>query len=157
MPYFTITTSFALTGKEKEYLISSISDLTVSELSVAPDKVQVYIQEGKRANFGRAGVSLENKNFSLASRYITAASNQSYYSGKDRIEDLIVIELDIWHNFSVEEKSELSKNITNLLKTAFSVSGDNILILIRDMDPANWIQNGISGVEKDFLNKSREV
>lgn len=157
MPFFTITTSFSLNETEKGIVSSTITKSTVDELNVAPDKIQILIQSDSKENFSRAGISLSNDNFSIDSRKIDFKTNESYFSGQSNSEEMIIIELDIWQNFSVEEKAFLCKRITSFLKKKFEVNGDNILILIRDMEPTNWIQNGISGVNKDFLDQSRKI
>lgn len=157
MPFFTVTTSFSVNRNEKDRVASTITELTVNNLKVAPDKVQVFIQTERKENFSRAGALLNNIDFSIASRKTNGLSEDSYFEGIPKKEDLIIIELDIWHNFSVNEKSNLGNEITTFLKEEFHLSGDNVLILIRDMEPANWIQNGISGINEDFLAKSRKV
>ncbi|EOI55447.1 tautomerase family protein [Enterococcus gilvus] len=155
MPFFTITTSLPLNKEEKEKISLTITKLTVSELKVAPDKVQVLVQTGDKENFARSGVSPTSSTFSSDSRKVDGLFEASYFSGTVSEEDLILVELDIWRNFSVNEKSILGYKITDFFKKEYHVSGDNVLILIRDMDPSNWIQNGVSGIDEEFLDRSR--
>lgn len=155
MPFFTVTTSFSLNKKEKEIIVSTITKLTVNELKVAPDKVQVLLQSTSKEDFSRAGVILSNVDFSIRSRETNFETKESYHVGKSKIEEMILIELDIWQNFSVDEKTVLGSKITRFLINEFGINRDNVLILVRDMEPANWIQSGVSGINKDFLDLSR--
>lgn len=156
MPFFTITTSFSLSQKEKENVMSIVTKLTCENLRVAPDKVQVVLQDREQSAFSRSGVLLNQRSFSSDSRRIDINTKETYHQGTIESEEMVVIELDIWQNFSVDEKTILGEDITNFMKSEYILNGDNILILIRDMEPANWIQNGISGNNKEFLVESRK-
>ncbi|MGX7245801.1 hypothetical protein ACWOC1_13240 [Enterococcus quebecensis] len=158
MPFFTLKTSMLLSDGEKADIISNLTRLTTKLFdTVAPDKIQVTIQNLDRANFGRAGSSLVNQNFSYSSRFKNANYDESYFNKENGLEDLITIELDIWEGFSIIQKNLLGEEINNYLVSAFNITGDNCLILIRDMIPANWIQNGIAGNNPSFLDKSRTI
>ncbi|MGM0338572.1 hypothetical protein [Enterococcus sp. AZ007] len=155
MPFFTVTTSFSLNEKEKEKVAWTITKSTVEVLKVAPDKIQVLLQSKSRENFSRAGAILSNNDFSTRSRETSFEKMENYHVGALRDEEMVIIELDIWQNFSVDEKTILGTNITRFFYKEFDINRDNILILVRDMEPANWIQSGISGVNQDFLELSR--
>jgi len=155
MPFFTVTTSFSLNQKEKEKVATTITKSTIEELKVAPDKIQVLLQSKLKEDFSRAGTVLEDIDFSSRSRETNYETKESYFVGPSKPEEMIIIELDIWQNFSVDEKAVLGSKITRFLTKEFGINRDNILILIRDMEPANWIQSGISGVNQDFLDLSR--
>ena len=81
---------------------------------------------------------------------------KSYYSGKVVNEELVVIELDIWENNNEEGKNTLFKEITDFFKQKYMIPGDDVLILIREMKPKSWIQNGVPGEDSLFLEKSRK-
>lgn len=155
MPYFTVNTSLNLNSSQKQEVISLITKKTNELLGIFLDKIQVTIHLNEKDCMGRAGVSLADRDFSIKSRIIEMQPLKSYYSSKVANEEMVVIELDIWENNNEEGKSKLFKEITNFFKQKYMVSGDNVLILIRDMQPKSWIQNGIPGNDTQFLVKSR--
>lgn len=99
---------------------------------------------------------LDDKNFCHDSRQIQMGK-ESYYDSKSTptIENIAIIEIDIWDNFNNQQKESLCNIITNFFIRDFGLAGDNILILIREMCPMNWTQNGINGGQENFLKKSR--
>ena len=155
MPFYNVTTSIKMDKVQKKEVISKITELTIKLLSVPPDKIQVMIQTLEKECIGRAGVTLDNANFSKDSRTIQLEPKKSYYNDLPRNEDMVSIELDIWDGFNIEQKEVLVKGINEFLIEKFNLSGDNILILIRDMSPNNWAQNGVFGGKKEFLEISR--
>jgi len=155
MPFYTVTTSLKMDKDQKRDVIYGITELTIRLLSVAPDKIQVTIHTSEKENIGRAGVTLDNDNFSENSRLVQWEPKKSYYNDSPKSEDLVTIELDIWDSFNVEQKEILVKEINEFFMRKFNLSGDNILILVRDMVPSNWVQNGVIGGRKEFLEKSR--
>lgn len=156
MPYFTVSTSFNLNSSQKQEVISLITKKTNELLGIFLDKIQVTIHLKEKDCMGRAGVSLANQDFSFKSRIMETEPLKSYYSSKVANEEMVVIELDIWENNNEEGKDALFKEITNFFKQKYMISGDNILILIREMQPRSWIQNGIPGNDSQFLEKSRK-
>lgn len=156
MPYFTVNTSLNLNSSQKQEVISFITKKTNELLGIFLDKIQVTIHLKEKDCMGRAGVSLADREFSSKSRIIEIQPLKSYYSSKVANEEMVVIELDIWENNNEEGKSQLFKEITNFFKQKYMVSGDNVLILIREMQPKSWIQNGIPGSDSHFLEESRK-
>ncbi|WP_297420042.1 tautomerase family protein [Clostridium sp.] len=155
MPFYTVTTSILMNKVQKRDVIYGITELTIKLLNIAPDKIQVTIHTSEKESLGRAGVTLDNENFSEDSRLVQWEPKKSYYNDSSRSEDMVIIELDIWDSFNVEQKEILVKEINEFFIKKFNLSGDNILILVRDMIPSNWTQNGIIGGKKEFLEKSR--
>lgn len=155
MPFYTVTTSIKMDKVQKREVISKITELTIKLLNVPPDKIQVMIQTLEKECIGRAGVTLDNVNFSKDSRTIQSEPKKSYYNDLPRNEDMVSIELDIWDGFNFEQKEVLVKGINEFLIEKFNLSGDNVLILIRDMSPNNWAQNGVFGGKEEFLEISR--
>lgn len=148
MPLYNITTSFKFNKIEKCELMKQCTKF-MTELNIAKDKIQIIINESDRINLSRAGVSLESSAFSLESRI----ENKKNISKK---ENLIIIEIDIWKNFSKDQKLSVGKKLTNYIKETFNFLGENILIIYRDIDPLNWIQNGVAGDNSQFLSESRK-
>lgn len=156
MPYFTLNTSLNLTDEDKA---SAITAITTAVLSVAPampvDKIQVTITPKSKADLGRGGYNSLDEDFSTKSRIVSNDSKESYYRSENRSEDLAVIEVDPWDIFTKEQKQGISSQITEYLKTQYHLSGDNVLILFRDMPAGNWFQNAVAGDEDNFLEASR--
>lgn len=155
MPFYTVTTSLKMDKADKKKIIYGITELTIKLLNIPPDKIQVTIHNSEKENLGRAGETLDNENFSENSRLVQWEPKSSYYDALPKSEDMVIVELDIWDNFSIEQKEKLVNQINEFFMKTFDLSGDNILILIRDMSPNNWTQNGIIGGRKEFLEKSR--
>ncbi len=157
MPFYSVKTSILLDENTKKSIVLALTKITTNLLTnVAPDKIQVILQTLDRDNLGRGGVVLSDQNFSTKSRFYNSNYDKSYFNGANMYEHLVTVELDIWEGFSDEQKSRLGAKISNYFKETFSISGDNCLILIRDMKPVNWIQNGIAGNHSEFLNESRK-
>ncbi|MGB8454884.1 MAG: hypothetical protein WCD89_21460 [Anaerocolumna sp.] len=156
MPYFTVNTSLMLDDSQKREIISFLSDKTNECLNIFLDKIQVTIQLRDRECFGKAGASLGQQNFGSESRVLRKSPHQCYYSTPTTTEEMVIIELDMWKNSDAAGKKKLFDAITEFFKSEFSLPGDNILILIRDMPPKAWIQNGIYGDDPLFLEKSRQ-
>lgn len=156
MPYFTVNTSIKLDTTQKQEIINFLSVTTSECLGIFMDKIQVTIQSRDRESFGRAGTSLSQQNFGSESRVLCKEPYTSYYNTPILSEELVIIELDMWKNSNNEGKKKLFDAITLYFKKTFSIPGDNILILIRDMPPSAWFQNGVSGDDPMFLEKSRQ-
>ena len=156
MPYFTVSTSLDLNSSQKQEIISFITKKTNELLGIFLDKIQVTIHLKESDCMGRAGVSLASPDFSSKSRIMETESLKSYYSGKVGNEELVIIELDIWENNNEEGKNTLFKEITDFFRQKYMIPGDDVLILIREMKPKSWIQNGIPGDDSLFLEKSRK-
>jgi len=157
MPFFTVSTSISLSSAEKEEIIHFITKKTNELLNICFDKIQVLIQLKDKDCFGRAGVALTNNKFEIKSRVLKLEPMESYYETSNVIEEMVVIELDMWKNEDINHKSILFGEITDYFKKKFAMPGDNILILIRDMQPEAWVQNGIRGNDPLFLEKSRKI
>ncbi len=156
MPYFTVSTSLNLSSSQKQEIVSFITEKTNELLGIFLDKIQVTIHLKASDCMGRAGVSLSSSDFSSKSRIMETEALKSYYSGKVVNEELVVIELDIWENNNEEGKNTLFKEITDFFKQKYMIPGDDVLILIREMKPKSWIQNGVPGDDSLFLEKSRK-
>lgn len=156
MPFYTISTSIKMNNIQKREVVYKVTELTIKELNVPPDKIQVILQTIERDCIGRAGVTLDNDKFSEDSRLVQLEPKKSYYDDLPRNEDMISVELDIWDSFNIEQKEILSQKINKFFVDKFNLSGDNILIIIRDVSPNNWVQNGILGGRTDFLQESRK-
>ncbi|MHC1685283.1 MAG: 4-oxalocrotonate tautomerase family protein [Clostridiaceae bacterium] len=155
MPFYTVTTSLKMDNTQKREVIYGITELTIKLLNIPPDKIQVSIHNSEKDSLGRAGITLDNENFSENSRLIQLDPKTSYYNDLPKSEDMVIIELDIWDSYNIDQKEELVNKINEFFIKTFDLSGDNILILIRDMVPSNWTQNGAIGGRKEFLEKSR--
>ena len=156
MPYFTVSTSLNLSSSQKQEIVSFITEKTNELLGIFLDKIQVTIHLKASDCMGRAGVSLSSSDFSSKSRIMETEALKSYYSGKVVNEELVVIELDIWENNNEEGKNTLFKEITDFFRQKYMIPGDDVLILIREMKPKSWIQNGVPGDDSLFLEKSRK-
>lgn len=155
MPFYTVTTSLKMDNAQKRDVIYGITELTIKSLNIPPDKIQVSIHNLEKDSLGRAGITLDNENFSENSRLIQLDPKNSYYNDLPKSEDMVIIELDIWNSYNLDQKEELVNKINEFFIKTFDLSGDNILILIRDMVPSNWTQNGAIGGREEFLEKSR--
>jgi phenylpyruvate tautomerase PptA (4-oxalocrotonate tautomerase family) len=157
MPYFTLSTSLSLTDAEKATTITAITN---SVLVVAPtmpvDKIQVTVSPKSKADLGRGGQSLVSGDFSTKSRIVSNESKESYYKLENHLEDLAIVEVDPWDILTRKQKQGISSQITKHLKEKYYLSGDNVLIIFRDMPAGNWFQNGIAGDDENFLNDSRK-
>lgn len=156
MPYFTVNTSIQLDTNQKQEIINFLSVTTSECLGIFMDKIQVTIQSRDRESFGRAGVSLSQPDFGSESRVLCKEPYRSYYNAPILSEELVIIELDMWKNNDKEGKKKLFDAVTQYFKRNFSIPGDNILILLRELPPSAWIQNGVSGDDPIFLDKSRQ-
>lgn len=93
------------------------------------------------------------------SRRISVTTDDYYSSPNSNmdLEELVTISIDTWTGLSLGDKTSLVNQLTQYFATKYKISGDNIVIYIREITPENWFQNGISGRNPEFLNKSREV
>lgn len=155
MPFFTVNTSLTLSEYLKKEIIHKVTEITTMLLDVPPDKIQVITQELSRDNWGKAGATLEDSNFSEKSRLINWNSEETYYNGDLKKEDMVLIKVDVWSVYNQEQKDKWVKQLTDYFTGTLKISKDNILILIRDMVPGNWAQTGITGANENFLNYSR--
>ncbi|MBP2098072.1 tautomerase family protein [Enterococcus rivorum] len=157
MPFYSVKTSIPLDENTKKSIVINLTKITTNLLTiVAPDKIQVILQTLDRNNLARGGVVLSDQYFSTKSRFYNSNYNESYFEGTNMHENLLTVELDLWEGFSDKQKGLLGEKISSYFKEIFCISGDNCLILIRDMKPVNWIQNGIAGDHLEFLNESRK-
>lgn len=117
-------------------------------------QLKVHINE-----ISRGGVSPANSKFGILSRRISVTTDDYYSSPNSNmdLEELVTISIDTWTGLSLGDKTSLVNQLTQYFATKYKISGDNIVIYIREITPENWFQNGISGRNPEFLNKSREV
>ncbi|MFP7737478.1 tautomerase family protein [Priestia aryabhattai] len=158
MPFFTVNLCSNVSSIFKQKTIYHVTNVTSTFLNIPPDKIQVLIQEFPRENWGRAGTSLTEENFSKESRAINWETKQSYYSGdSSKEENMTIVTIDVWDMYTQEQKNSWVEHLTEVFVNLLEIPKDNILILIRDMPAGNWGQNGVTGAHANFLEESRLI
>lgn len=157
MPYFKIYTSFPLSVQEKVALLKQVTETAVTIFKVFPDKVQASIIPLTDSSISRGGVTPSQHEFSNNSRFVSQNFTDSYFQGKAKNEKLIIVELDVWANYDLTQKSHVFRSITQYASQEYALPGDNVLGIVREMKPENWFQNGVSGSNNDFLKLSRSL
>ncbi|WP_129045673.1 hypothetical protein [Companilactobacillus metriopterae] len=155
MPFLKLYSTADLSEEDRCQTCKKMTEIIVNNLEVYPDKIQTHVQDNVKT-MSRSGISTNEEKFSVDSRLRNIDFTNSYFNKVNTKEELFILEIEIWIGNSISSKKRVSINLTNYFKEKFEISGDNILILFHDMNPEDWFQNGISGSEKDFLNKSRE-
>ena len=159
MPLLTIISNKKFSSIEKQEIIKVTTDSVIEKWNVLPDKIQVHISIVGDNEISRGGVAPANPKFGILSRRISVTTDDYYSSPNSNmdLEELVTISIDTWTGLSLGDKTSLVNQLTQYFATKYKISGDNIVIYIREITPENWFQNGISGRNPEFLNKSREV
>ncbi|WGV57476.1 tautomerase family protein [Brevibacillus brevis] len=157
MPFIVLNTWPAMSKDMKKEFIAQTTELTTNELKIVPDKIQVLIHELEKENWGKAGASATDHDFALKSRRINWVTEESYHTDDSEINGMAVVTVDIWNTFDQVTKDKYVNDLTHLTMKFTSAPLDKVLILIREMVPGNWGQSGVTGADKDFLSKSRQL
>lgn len=155
MPVITAKITKELTLTEKKELATFLTKTASEVFEVYIDKIQICLFSD--VFLTRSMVSTKEKEFSRLSRKTKLGSDKTYFGNEENFnEELIIIEAEIWTGNSLEKKKEFSKKCTTYFVEKKICFSDGVLIIFRDMHPSNWIQNGASGDETTFLEKTRK-
>ncbi|MCY1691419.1 tautomerase family protein [Exiguobacterium sp. SL14] len=157
MPLLSLNTWPAMSRDSKRQLIHQLTNTTVETLNMIPDKIQILIHEQEPENFGKAGAMASDPTFSFDSRITNWQTRASYATDASPVASMAILTIDVWDTFHQETKDAWVNKLTEDLSLFTHAPGDKILILIREMPPGNWAQNGVTGIHEDFLTKSRRV
>ncbi len=157
MPLLSLNTWPAMSRDTKRQLIHQLTNITVETLNMIPDKIQVLIHEQEPENFGKAGAMASDPTFSSESRITNWQTRASYATDVTPVAGMAILTIDVWDTFNQEIKDAWVNKLTEVLSLFTPAPGDTILILIREMPPGNWAQNGVTGRNEDFLTKSRRL
>ena len=157
MPLLTVNTWPTMSRSKKRELIHRITDITVDTLEMIPDKIQVLIQEQDPENFGKAGAMASDQTFSEDSRITDWNTRSTYGTAEVPVHAMVILTIDVWDTFQQETKDEWVARLTDSVTTLTNAPGDKVLVLIREMPPGNWGQNGVTGANDEFLAKSRKL
>lgn len=157
MPLLSLNTWPAMSRDTKRKLIHQLTNITVETLNMIPDKIQVLIHEQEPENFGKAGAMASDPTFSSDSRITNWQTRASYATDVTPVAGMAILTIDVWDTFNQKTKDAWVNKLTEVLSLFTHAPGDKILILIREMPPVNWAQNGVTGIHEDFLTKSRRV
>lgn len=157
MPLLSLNTWPAMSRDTKRKLIHQLTNITVETLNMIPDKIQVLIHEQEPENFGKAGAMASDPTFSSESRITNWQTRASYATDLTPVAGMAILTIDVWDTFNQKTKDTWVNKLTEVLSLFIHAPGDKILILIREMPPGNWAQNGVTGIHEDFLTKSRRV
>ena len=159
MPLIRIDTTVSLDRPTRTSLGALATQKIVQHWSVAPDKIQVLVTAKDPDSAFRAGVCPEAEEFGEKSRTTDSDFAHPYIPrfGDNDSDDLVIVSIDTWSGFSFKEKHALVSDLTQEIQDLLRVPGDNVIVLIHDMSPENWYQNGVSGRDQDFLSKSRAI
>lgn len=157
MPLLSLNTWPAMSRDTKRQLIHKLTNITVETLNMIPDKIQVLIHEQEPENFGKAGAKASDPTFSSDSRITNWQTRASYATDVTPVAGMAILTIDVWDTFNQKTKDAWVNKLTEVLSLFIHAPGDKILILIREMSPGNWAQNGVTGIHEDFLTKSRRV
>ncbi|WP_215147832.1 tautomerase family protein [Exiguobacterium sp. s91] len=157
MPLLSLNTWPVMSRDTKRQLIHQLTNTTVETLNMIPDKIQVMIHEQEPENFGKAGAMASDPTFSFDSRITNWQTRTSYATDATPVAGMAILTIDVWDTFDQKTKDAWVNKLTEVLSLFTPAPGDKILILIREMAPGNWAQNGVTGIHEDFLTKSRRV
>lgn len=144
-----------MSTEEKKEFIYEVTELTIKQLKIVPDKIQVLITELEKENLGKAGAVASDATFAGKSRVSNWETKESYDTPGRNIDGMAIIKIDIWNTFDQDTKDKWVNELTQVTSKYTHATLDKVLILIREMIPGNWDQSGVTGADKDFLSKSR--
>lgn len=155
MPVIKINSTF----KDIEILNIKILKLITNKIhekaNIPLDKI--LIQSDNSLLISRSGICITDKNFSFKSRKINKEDSSSYYIGVNQEEDFVYIEVHIWETVDEAIKIKMFQELSLEIIKTLNLKADNLLINLIDTFPGNWIQNGVCGIDSNFLEKSRNI
>lgn len=155
MPVITAKITKELVLDEKKAIATYLTKTASNIFGIYIDKIQTCLLSD--VFLTRSMVSPKQKDFSQLSRKTSLASDKTYFNNKENLhEELIIIEVEIWAGSSQEKKKEFSKKCTSYFVEKGICLLDGVLVLFRDMNASDWIQNGISGDQSTFLEETRK-
>lgn len=157
MPFISLETWTGVKDDVKQQWIHGATKIGAELLNIPPDKILVLIREFPPANWGQSGASGADPDFAHKSRNVQWGEQSSYHDGKSAVPNTAVIAIDVWNVYSQEQKNEWAAQLTALTGSLLHTPADKVLILFRDLPPAHWAQNGITGAHPTFLESSRQV
>lgn len=157
MPLIELKTWPTISTEEKKEFIYTVTELTTKLLKIAPDKIQVLINELEKENWGKAGAVAIDTTFAEKSRVVNWDTKESYHMPDNNIDGMAIITIDIWNTFNQDTKDKWVSQLTKITSKYTHSPLDKVLIVIREMAPGNWGQSGVTGADKDFLSKSRTL
>ena len=135
MPLLTIISNKKFSSIEKQEIIKVTTDSVIEKWNVLPDKIQVHISIVGDNEISRGGVSPANSKFGILSRRISVTTDDYYSSPNSNmdLEELVTISIDTWTGLSLGDKTSLVNQLTQYFATKYKISGDNIVIYIREL------------------------